>query len=218
MFALDWADSKDALASPRITTLPGHTAKIEMVTIRYFPEDWETIDVDQGIVNGEMIERITPQPNLDKEKKLGPVFEMRPQIIPGEGEGDERISVDINFPIETFADEWIIYGSPDASDDDDYIQMPVFNTRKISCKVILGDGETIVLGGLGRDDTITTNDKIPILGDLPVIGRLFQSKYSDASKVNVLIFLTGRLVKPDGSAYNPKKQIQRGLPRFGRVE
>jgi len=219
MFALDWADSQDVLASPRVTTLPGHTAKIEMVVIRYFPEDWETIDVDtKGTAGGLNITRVSPQPNLDKEKKLGPRFEIKPDII---DRGDEKlIKLSLNFPLETFADEWVIYDNTDAgsNDDGDYIQMPVFNTRNIKCDVILGDGETIVLGGVGKDDTTTVNDKIPILGDIPIIGRLFQSKYSNAEKHNLLIFLTGRLVKPDGSAYNPAKQIQRGLPSFGRVE
>ena len=222
MFALDWADSKDVLASPRVTTVPGHTAKIEMVTIRYFPEDWETIDVDTkygGSSSGLSISRATAQPNLDKEKKLGPRFEIRPEIIT---QGEQKlIQLHLHFPIETFSDEWVTYDNtnPDDPDDDgDYIQMPVFNTRTITCDAILGDGETIVLGGVARDDTTTVNDKIPILGDIPVIGRLFQSKYSNTSKNNLLIFVTGRLVKPDGSAYNPAMQIQRGLPSFGRLE
>ncbi|MBQ6353040.1 MAG: hypothetical protein IJJ28_07225, partial [Lentisphaeria bacterium] len=219
MFALDWADSKDVLASPRITTLPGHTAKIEMVTVRYFPEDWDTIDVDTVFVrNGTSITRASAQPNLDKEKKLGPIFDIKPEIIT---RGNEKlIKVHLHFPITTFADEWVIYDNTvNGSDDDgDYIQMPVFNTRTITCDIILGDGETIVLGGVGKDDTSTVNDKIPILGDIPVIGRLFQSKFSNASKNTLLIFLSGRLVKPDGSAYNPAKQIERGLPTFGRLE
>ena len=169
---------------------------------------------------GLNISRVTPQPNLDKEKKLGPKFEIKPDIIT---RGNEKlIKLHLDFPIETFSDEWIIYDNTDpaggGSDDGDYIQMPVFNSRTIKCDVIIGDGETIVLGGVGKDDTTTVNDKIPILGDIPIIGRLFQSKYSNASKNNLLIFLTGRLVKPDGSAYNPDMQIQRGLPNFGRTE
>ena len=216
MFTLDWADSKDVLASPRITTLSGQTAKIEMVTIRYFPEEWETIDVDTVIAQyGTSITRVTPQPTLDKEKRLGVSFEIKPELTP-----DGLIKMKLNFPITTFADEWIIYDNTTGSsaDDGDYIQMPVFNTRRINTDVMLHDGETIVLGGVNKDDTTTTNDKIPILGDLPVIGRLFQSKYSNASKSNLLIFLTCRLVKPDGTAYYPDKQIERGLPRFGRIE
>ena len=130
------------------------------------------------------------------------------------------IKLHLHFPIETFADEWIIYDNTNggANDDGDYIQMPVFNKREITCDVILGDGETIVLGGVCRDDTTTVHDKFPILGDIPIIGRLFQSRYTTASKNNLLIFLTGRLVKPDGTAYNPRQQIQRGLPSFGRIE
>ena len=219
MFALDWADSKDVLASPRITTLPGHTAKIEMVTIRYFPEDWDTIDVDTEFVRyGVSITRATAQPNLEKEKKLGPIFDIKPDIITRNGE--KLIKLHLHFPITTFSDEWVIYDNTvnGGDDDGDYIQMPVFNTRTITCDVILGDGETIVLGGVSKDDTTTVNDKIPILGDIPFIGRFFQSKYSNASKNNLLIFLTGRLVKPDGSAYNPKTRIKRGLPDFGRIE
>ena len=155
---------------------------------------------------------------MDKEKILGPQFEITPTIIT---RGEEKlIKLHLRFPIETFSDEWIIYDNTQngGDDDGDYIQMPVFNKREIDCDMILGDGETIVLGGVGKDDTTTVNDKIPILGDIPIIGRLFQSKYSNASKNNLLIFLTGRLVKPDGSAYNPAKQIQRGLPGFGRLE
>ena len=219
LFALDWADSMDVLASPRVTTIPGHKAKIQMVTIRYFPEDWETIETDtKGSPGGISVSRVTPQPTLDKEKTLGPQFEITPTIIT---RGEEKlIKLHLRFPIETFSDEWIIYDNTQngGDDDGDYIQMPVFNKREIDCDMILGDGETIVLGGVGKDDTTTVNDKIPILGDIPIIGRLFQSKYSNASKNNLLIFLTGRLVKPDGSAYNPAKQIQRGLPGFGRLE
>ena len=214
MFALDWADSNDVLSSPRITTLSGQTAKIEMVTVRYFPEEWETIDVDTVIPQyGMSVTRVTPQPTLDKEMKLGVNFEIRPELTP-----DGLIKMKLDFPITTFADEWIIYDNTANDDDGDYIKMPVFNTRRINTDIMLYDGETIVLGGVNKDDTTTVNDKIPILGDLPVVGRLFQSKYSTSEKSSLLIFLSCRLVKPDGTAYYPDKQIERGVPNFGRIE
>jgi type II secretory pathway component GspD/PulD (secretin) len=53
------------------------------------------------------------------------------------------------------------------------------------------------------DTTERLNDKIPILGDLPLIGRLFQSKYTKAEKRNLLIFVTCRLVKANGTAFYP---------------
>ena len=220
MSALDWADSKDVLASPRITTVPGHTAKIKMVTKRYFPDEWNNIDFDtlslaQASAVGFSITGVSPQPDLSKEKELGVTFTIKPERV-----GTNMIKIPLKFPIETFADEWITYdyrtGNDD--DDDDYISMPVFNKRTFNTTVMLHDGETIVFGGVNKDDTTIVSDKIPILGDLPFIGRFFQSKYSKSSKANLLVFITARLVKPDGSAFFPERKFARGVPGFGRIE
>ena len=219
MFALDWADSKDVLASPRITTVPGHTAKIKMVTKRYFPDDWNNIDIDIPSIppgyTGMVFTEASPQPDLSKEKELGVTFTIKPELV-----GTDMIKIPLNFPITTFADEWVTYdyrtGVDD--DDDDYISMPVFNERKFNTTVMLHDGETIVFGGVNKDDTTTVSDKIPILGDLPLIGRFFQSKYSDSSKSHLLVFITAKLVKPDGSAFFPDRQLARGIPEFGNIE
>ena len=61
------------------------------------------------------------------------------------------------------------------------------------------DGQTAVLGGLLREDTQEIHDKVPVLGDLPLVGRLFQSKVSSRIKKNLLIFVTARLIKSNGS-------------------
>jgi general secretion pathway protein D len=55
-----------------------------------------------------------------------------------------------------------------------------------------------VLGGLTREDTQEINDKIPVLGDLPLVGRLFQSKVSERTKKSLLLFVTARLIRPNG--------------------
>jgi general secretion pathway protein D len=62
------------------------------------------------------------------------------------------------------------------------------------------DGQTAVLGGLLREDTQEIHDKVPVLGDLPLIGRLFQSKVSSRVKKNLLIFVTAKLIKSNGRA------------------
>ena len=220
MFALDWADSKDVLASPRITTVPGYSAHIEMVTKRYFPDSWENIDFDTlstyGNLSGFSITSISPQPDLSKEQDLGVIFDIKPELV-----GADMIKMKLHFPITTFADEWITYDYRLAgadNDDDDYISEPIFNTRTFDTTVMLHDGETILFGGVNNDHTTIVNDKIPILGDLPFIGRFFQSKYSKSSKNNLLIFITARLVKPDGSAFFPDRQLARGVPEFGNID
>jgi Bacterial type II and III secretion system protein len=65
----------------------------------------------------------------------------------------------------------------------------VTNKRTIQTKVLAEDGETIVLGGLIEDDITETESKVPLLGDIPVIGSLFSSKSHSSTKKNLLVFL-----------------------------
>jgi general secretion pathway protein D len=65
----------------------------------------------------------------------------------------------------------------------------VTNKREIKTTVLADDGETIVLGGLTRDDLQITRSKVPLLGDIPVLGRLFSSESERRVKRNLLVFL-----------------------------
>ena len=67
--------------------------------------------------------------------------------------------------------------------------------RTAKTSVVVGDGDTVALGGLTRDKVAETQTKIPVLGDIPVLGWLFKSKQSTTEKSNLLIFLTPRIVR-----------------------
>lgn len=82
------------------------------------------------------------------------------------------------------------------------IEQPVFNTRRVNTKVLNKDGYTVVLGGLLREDVQKVSDKIPGLGDIPIVGRLFRSEAERTQKKNLLIFVTTRILRPDGEPYN----------------
>ena len=60
------------------------------------------------------------------------------------------------------------------------------------------DGSTVVIGGLMREDVQKVEDKVPLFGDLPIIGRLFRSSVDQHTKRNLMIFVSARLMKPDG--------------------
>jgi general secretion pathway protein D len=75
---------------------------------------------------------------------------------------------------------------------------PIFSRRSVTTRVTLWDGATLVMGGLTREETRKVNDKVPLLGDLPAVGRLFRSTGEGATKRNLLIFVTARLVGPAG--------------------
>ncbi len=227
MYALDWADSTDVLASPRVTTASNQPAHIEMVKERYFPEEWEDVDLPENNAGGSgdgnattstwRGTRADPQPTYESDPtQLGVIFDITPTI-----DIEQRtITADVVLPIQTFQD-WFVYDGrtrkeSDGSTEGSYYQMPIFLRRELSTKITLYDGETIVLGGVAYDKNTVVNDKVPILGDLPLIGRFFQSKYTNSEKRNLLVFLTCKLVKPDGSAFFPAEIRSRGIPDFGR--
>ena len=218
MFALNWADSSDVLYSPRITTLDNQTAEVSMFIRQYFPEDFELIDIeDSDSATGFQMKGASPQPSLDNEQELGLKFKITPQIV-----NLERglIRAPINFPIKTFC-EWMIFDARTIDEegevDGEYYQMPVFNNRTIDTEVMVYDGETVIIAGVATDLTEVVHDKIPILGDIPFIGRLFQSKYTSSKKGNLLIFLTCRLVKPDGTAWRASTKNRRGVHTFDNL-
>ena len=97
------------------------------------------------------------------------------------------------------------------------MRKPIIAERQIQTKVTVNDGKTIVVGGVVDDTANTLDDKIPILGDLPLVGRFFQSRYTDADKRHLLIFITCRLINSDGTPYATKKSPANGLPQEGRL-
>src|SRR5213076_1651377 len=78
------------------------------------------------------------------------------------------------------------------------INQPVFSTRKVTTSVSVYDGQTVVLGGLMREDMQKTEDKTTILGDIPLVGRAFRTNVDQHVKKNLVIFVTARVITPAG--------------------
>ena len=78
------------------------------------------------------------------------------------------------------------------------MEQPFFHVRSVDSKVSIAPGATVVMGGLITEQRRAMDDKIPFLGDLPYIGRLFRSHAEQTIKRNLLIFVTGRLITPSG--------------------
>jgi general secretion pathway protein D len=78
------------------------------------------------------------------------------------------------------------------------MEQPFFHVRSIDSKVSITPGSTVVMGGLITEARKAMDDKIPFLGDIPYIGRLFRSHAEQTVKRNLLIFVTGRLITPSG--------------------
>ena len=78
------------------------------------------------------------------------------------------------------------------------MEQPWFPVRSIDSKVSITPGSTVVMGGLITEQRKAMDDKVPYLGDLPFVGRLFRSHAEQTIKKNLLIFVTGRLITPSG--------------------
>ena len=213
--ALSQQQGTDLLSAPKVTVLSGNPATITVAQEMRYPQSFGQTQSQVGTGSasgggsaGVAITAGTPQEftarNVGVELRVTPTVE----------EDDFSISLDLNPRVTEF-DGFVEYGGPSIAISGSTtvtvpsgFYQPIFSVRDISTKVTIWDGATLVMGGLTREEVKKVNDKVPILGDLPLLGRAFRSKGESAQKRNLLIFVTANLVSPGGS---PKKQHLRNV-------
>lgn len=85
--------------------------------------------------------------------------------------------------------------------------LPRFSVRQVITTVNIWDNQTIVLGGLISSSIQTTKDTVPFLGNLPLVGRLFQSSSKVAVKKNLMIFVTATIIDPAGNRVHSDDEL-----------
>lgn len=93
-----------------------------------------------------------------------------------------------------------------------------FTQRQIGTKVAIRSGETLVLGGLIKDNTSTTKSGIPLLQDIPVAGKLFGSTQTSTNRTELLIILTPRVLRSDEDARELNEEMRNQMKTFTSVE
>ena len=177
LHALEKSDKANLLSSPRVTTIGGQLANIQIVTtVPYISDD--DIDTTTNVHDITM-----------DEISLGIKLEVTPTV----GEAG-IITLVLRTEVEVLADRLTIFAN--AAIDD--LGWPVVDTRSLKTTVQVKSGETVILGGLMNDDDKVYNKKVPLLGDVPLLGNLFRHKYVARVKKNLLIFVTATLVSPSG--------------------
>jgi Flp pilus assembly secretin CpaC/tetratricopeptide (TPR) repeat protein len=210
--ALDNADSTEILSAPRLTTMNNQNAVIRMITEKYYPTDWDEAELETISTNGSNVPVFTPSiPQFGGSTEEGIALQVRPRVE----EDNYTIFLEMTPVIQEFIG-WTdySYSIPLGDNGELYpntLKMPIIEARYINTNVMSYDGETVVLGGVIRDELSMIEDQYPILGDLPLIGRFFQGKGKGSKKTNLLVFLTSRLIKPDGSPFR-EDQSGRGVP------
>jgi general secretion pathway protein D len=224
--ALNQKKGIDLLSAPSVTTKSGQRAIIEVIRELRYPRTYTQPQVPsissttstfpgQNTVVPVVVAPTTPQ---DWEtRNTGVTLEVEPVV------GGDATTIDLNLiPQVVEFEGFINYGSPifaigvnslmlgGGSTSQlltaNVINQPVFSTRKVTTSVSVYDGQTVVLGGLMREDVQKTEDKVPILGDIPLVGRAFRSNAEQHTKKNLVIFVTARIVTPAGIPLNEEEE------------
>src|SRR5947209_4337315 len=226
--ALNQKKGIDLLSAPKITTKSGQRAVIEIVREFRYPTQFTEPKVPdiQGRGSGSTTSTTIALPVVGpstpsnfETRNTGVTLEVEPVV------GPDGITIDLNLVPQVVEFEGFInYGSPIKTVNpallgfspstllgtttesitltDNVINQPIFSTRKVTTSVSVWDGQTVVLGGLMREDVQKVEDRTPFIGDLPLIGRLFRTNVDQHIKRNLIIFVTARLVNPAGQLVN----------------
>jgi len=213
LHALNQKTQADVLSSPKVTTLSGKTAILRMVEERYFPESWTEPEVSTTGSGDNVTTSYTPSiPEFGEARDIGVILEVTPTVAADQ----YSITLELHPQVvdhvgwDDYSYDMIIDNQPVRAS----AMMPVLSARTVETQVIVWDGESVVLGGMIKERVSKYEDKVPLLGDLPLFGPLFRSKGERSQKVNLLIFVTARLVTPAGLPRRPNERL--GLPDFRR--
>lgn len=205
--ALNQSKGVDLVSAPKVTTKSGQRATIEIVREFLYPSEY---DLPQASgTAGQIYTPATPTtPTAFQMKPTGITLEVEPTV------GPDGYTIDLVLaPRVIEFDGFINYGSPirtvvtvagfpaisrNIVVTDNVINQPVFSTREVTTQVSVYDGQTVVMGGLMREDVQKVEDKVPILGDIPLAGRLFRTSADQHVKRNLIMFVTASLLDPAG--------------------
>ena len=90
------------------------------------------------------------------------------------------------------------------------LELPVFATRSAQTVVVTPNGKTVIIGGLMQDNKVETERKLPLLGDIPILGSLFKRKVKKDTKTELLIFLTPFIVQNPNELVSLTEQERSG--------
>ncbi|MCK5288826.1 MAG: hypothetical protein KAJ79_07135, partial [Candidatus Omnitrophica bacterium] len=171
-------DSKvDIIANPKIITIDNKTAEINIS--EQVPYTSKSESTDGGSTSSTQF------------KDIGVILKVKPHIT-----RDEHIIMDIETE-QSFLVKFV------GSSDD---LQPQIDSRKSKTTMMVRDHETVVIGGLKKKDTTHTINKVPILGDIPFIGKLFRKLSIDDTAKELLLFVTPMILKDSDSPTRSKKE------------
>jgi type II secretory pathway component GspD/PulD (secretin) len=168
----------NVLSKPRINVINGQTALINVGRVISY---WELTGIAGGAQIGQPI--VVP---TQKTVLLGLTMGVTPYIS-----SDDCVTMQV-VPIVSDANTWSEFQFENQT-----LKAPNIDIRETSTLVQIKNGETIIIGGLITSKLTDTEHKVPLLGDLPLLGYLFKRKEKTEQKAELVIFLTAKITTFD---------------------
>jgi type IV pilus assembly protein PilQ len=169
--ALNEDSDAEFLANPRVVTADNMQAKIEIIRNQPVPQLNFNEQTATAVFGGF------------QDKKFGNTLIVKPLI-----NKDNFITLAVKPEISNKVGDatFVFAGATVAS--------PVIDTRSLDSNVLIKSGDTLAIGGLLQDEQTKARTKVPILGDIPVLGYFFQEKLNARTKRNLLVFVTPTII------------------------
>ena len=219
--ALSQTKGTDVLSDSHVVVKPGQIAKIEQVREFIYPTEYDPPEIPNsfGVVQvGDLqitfldqdpVFPATPAtPTAFETRRVGKMLEVEPTVAADNRTVSLNVLLDftdfsgfINYGTPITNSAFLVNGQPSVVTPNE-ILMPVFDAIKETTNVAVWDGQTVAIGGFHGESITDSEDKIPYIGDLPVLGRAFRSSTSQSNKRALTIFVTVRLIDPGGNPIN----------------
>lgn len=187
----------DVLSAPRITTVNNSPAEISVVKQLWYVK----VTANASTADASTLPASTDPISVD----VGIRLKVMPTINP-----DGMITLYLNPSISEKV------GDFNYKNGNNTYPIPIIDKRSAATKVVVGNAQTLVIGGLIKDATKTNHFKVPVLGDIPLLGHLFKTEYSLAQKTELLILVSATIVDSKEQA-RMKREYDRVGNRVQRI-
>src|SRR6266581_7198693 len=169
--ALNEDSDAEFLANPRVVTADNQQAKIEIIRNQPVPQLNFNEQTATAVFGGF------------QDKKFGNTLVVRPSV-----NKDDFITLSVKPEISNkVADATFVFAGAT-------VTSPIIDTRTLDSNVLIKSADTLAIGGLLQDEVTKARNKVPIMGDIPIIGYLFQEHLNARTKRNLLVFVTPTII------------------------
>jgi general secretion pathway protein D len=213
--ALEQRDGTEVLTSPEVTTESGRQAQMQATDIQQIVTSTGFGSAGTGAATttggGAVVAGATSTTSLPGTTTLS--FGPELDVVPYVSADEFSIQMALIPSLTTFIGydnpgQFVPQASvPSGATLTAVLPLPHFRLVQVVTSVTVWDGQTVALGGLLSDNITSAKDEVPVLGDLPFLGRLFRSESQLKTKENLMIFVTATIVNPDGTRFHTDDEL-----------